>query len=108
MILERLEKYKEALDVVRGKLGGNLFFNKLELCGEYSSPPSFLICPLLQKKNLGSLTSFKLSINSGGLCSLVLPALFMIFKHYSGLSFTVVNWDHALRCKTEKSSISAF
>lgn len=23
MILERLEKYKEALDVVRGKLGGN-------------------------------------------------------------------------------------
>lgn len=27
MILERLEKYKEALDVVRGKLGGNL------LCG---------------------------------------------------------------------------
>lgn len=25
MILERLEKYKEALDVVRGKLGGNLF-----------------------------------------------------------------------------------
>lgn len=25
MILERLEKYQEALDVVRGKLGGNLF-----------------------------------------------------------------------------------
>lgn len=37
MILERLEKYKEALDVVRGKLGGNLFFNKSELCGEYST-----------------------------------------------------------------------
>lgn len=50
MILERLEKYKEALDVVRGKLGGNLFFNKSELCGEYSSPPSLLICQK-KKKN---------------------------------------------------------
>lgn len=25
MILERLEKYQEALDVVRGKLGGKIF-----------------------------------------------------------------------------------
>lgn len=47
MILERLEKYKEALDVVRGKLGGNLFFNKSELCGEYSSSPLLQTC----KKN---------------------------------------------------------
>lgn len=41
MILERLEKYKEALDVVRGKLGGKSLFVKSELCGEYSS--SFLL-----------------------------------------------------------------
>lgn len=49
MILERLEKYKEALDVVRGKLGGNLFFNKSELCEEYSSSPLLQTCPLFKK-----------------------------------------------------------
>lgn len=50
MILERLEKYKEALDVVRGKLGGNLFFNKSKLCGKYNNSPSLQTCPLLPKE----------------------------------------------------------
>lgn len=35
MILERLEKYQEALDVVRGKLGGNLSFSAF---GQLTTP----------------------------------------------------------------------
>lgn len=51
MILERLEKYKEALDVVRGKLGGNLLCQLITTVEwRNSSSPLLQTCPLVKKK----------------------------------------------------------
>lgn len=54
MILERLEKYKEALDVVRGKLGGNLLCQLITtVVWRNSSSPLLQTCPLVKKKKKG-------------------------------------------------------
>lgn len=50
MILERLEKYQEALDVVRGKLGGNLSFStfgQLTITGVWKFDGILAIAPAL-------------------------------------------------------------
>lgn len=51
MILERLEKYQEALDVVRGKLGGNVFCQLIITVVWWNSSSLLLwVCPLATKK----------------------------------------------------------